>query len=459
MRQWVYLCFCLQLLTTACAHRQKAAPPKVCAYDLTQMKDSGELTMLTLYSSTSYFMYRGESMGYQYELASLFAKTLGVQLKVKVAKSVNELTQLLQEGKGDFIAYPLPITKNRKEEINFCSNTFITHQVLVQRNSLHPIKEVTQLIGKTIYVKPGKYAQRLHNLNNEIGGGIKIEEITNDSVSLEDLITQVAKKKINYTIADEPVARLNRTYYKWLHVKTPVSLEQRSAWAVRQNTPELEDAINTWFTQTKKTQAYKSKNKRYFERSKALPYTLILSVKEGKISHFDAIFKKYAKTIGWDWRKLASLAFTESNFDTTVVSWAGARGLMQLMPGTARAMGVPDGKAHNPEESVKAACKFLSITERSLREIPDANERSNFVLGAYNAGLGHVLDAIALARKYGKNPYVWHNNAENFILHKSQEKYYNDSVCKYGYLRGVETYTFVREINKRYEMYKAKIKE
>lgn len=458
MRSLVYICLFLQLMTTACVHRQKAVSPKTLAYDLEQMKDSGELTMLTLYSSTSYFIYRGEPMGYQYELASLFAESLGVQLKVKVAQNVQQLTTLLQEGKGDFIAYPLPVTKARKKQVHFCSNEFITHQVLVQRNSLRPIKEVTDLIGKTVYTKPGKYARRLKNLNTEIGGGIKIVEISNDSISLEDLITQVAQKKIDYTIADEPIARLNRTYYRWLHVKTPISLEQRSAWAVRSNTPQLEKAINQWFTQNKQTTAYQRKAKRYFELSKALPYTLILSVKDGKISHYDALFKKYAKTIGWDWRKLASLAFTESNFDTAVVSWAGAKGLMQLMPGTARAMGVPSGKEHNSEESVKAACKFIAITERSLRQIKDTNERTNFVLAAYNAGLGHVLDAIALAKKYGKKPYVWRDNAETFILKKSKPQFYNDSVCKYGYLRGVETYTFVREINKRYEMYKTKIK-
>ena len=77
--------------------------------------------------------------------------------------------------------------------------------------------------------------------------------------------------------------------------------------------------------------------KRYFENSKMMPHSPILSLKEGKISHYDDLFRKYSKEIGWDWRMLASLAYTESNFDTTAVSWAGAKGLMQLMPATARA--------------------------------------------------------------------------------------------------------------------------
>lgn len=108
---------------------------------------------------------------------------------------------------------------------------------------------------------------------------------------------------------------------------------------------------------------------------------------------------------------LASLAYTESNFDTTAVSWAGAKGLMQLMPATARAMGVPPGKEQNPEESVKAAIKYITATDRSFSMIPDKQERLNFIL-AYNAGLGHIYDAMALAEKYGKNKLVWKDNVE-----------------------------------------------
>ena len=184
-----------------------------------------------------------------------------------------------------------------------------------------------------------------------------------------------------------------------------------------------------------------------------MPHSPILSLKEGKISHYDDLFKKYAQEIGWDWRMLASLAYTESNFDTTAVSWAGAKGLMQLMPATARAMGVPAGKEQNPEESIKAAVKYIAATDRSFNMIPDKQERLNFILASYNAGLGHIYDAMALAKKYGKNNLVWKDNVENFILLKSNEEYFTDPVCKNGYFRGIETFNFVR-----FESYKKKIK-
>ena len=189
-----------------------------------------------------------------------------------------------------------------------------------------------------------------------------------------------------------------------------------------------------------------------------MPHGSILSVQKGKISHYDPLFKKYAKEIDWDWRLLASLAYTESNFDTTAVSWAGAKGLMQLMPRTARAMGVPAGMEQNPEESIKAAVKYIAATANSFSRIPDPDERIKFILAAYNAGIGHVTDAMALAEKYGKNKYIWDNNVADYILLKSNEEYFNDPVCKNGYFRGVETFNFVKEVIGRGEVYKSKIK-
>ena len=423
--------------------------------DLQQIKDSGELVVLTLYSSTSYFNYRGQEMGFQYELSEQFAKSLGVKLRVVVARNVQGLIKKLLAGEGDIIAYNVPITKELKDSLIYCGEEVITHQVIVQRagGKRKPLTDVTELIGKDVYVKPGKYYDRLVNLDKELGGGIHIHKVTNDSISVEDLITQVSQGKIPYTVADNDVARLNTTYYPNLNIKLSISFDQRASWAVRKDSPELAAAANKCHEENMPSPAYTASMKRYFEISKATPHTSILSLREGKISHFDELFKKYASEIDWDWRLLASLAYTESNFDTTAVSWAGAKGLMQLMPATARAMGMPEGKEQNPEESVKAAIKYINATSKSFSSVPK-EERLNFVLASYNSGIGHVQDAMALAEKYGKNKYVWKDNVENFILLKSNEEYFTDPVCKNGYFRGIETYNFVRDIMGRYETYK-----
>nr|WP_308552717.1 transglycosylase SLT domain-containing protein [uncultured Mediterranea sp.] len=449
----------LCLLVTAGCRGNRTDSREERVHDLQQIKDSGELVVLTLYSSTSYFNYRGQDMGFQYELSEQFAKSLGVKLKVKVARNVKDLIHKLEAGEGDLIAYTLPVTKEWKDSLLYCGEDVITHQVVVQRkNGRHkPLKDVTELIGKDIYVNPGKYYERLVNLDKELGGGIRIYLVRSDSISAEDLITQVAQGKIPYTVADNDIARLNRTYYPNLDINLKISFDQRSSWAVRKDCPQLARAASEWHKANLTSPDYKASTKRYFEISKATPHTPILSLREGKISHYDALFKKYAKEIGWDWRLLASLAYTESNFDTTAVSWAGARGLMQLMPSTARAMGLPDGKEQNAEESIKAAVKYIGMTAQSFSELPK-EEQVNFVLASYNSGIGHVQDAMALAEKYGKDPHVWKDNVEKYIVLKANEEYFTDPVCKNGYFRGTETYNFVREITGRYEQYKKKIK-
>lgn len=454
---WLLILACICMI--ACRHQ--AIDEKYAHYDLPQMKDSGVLVALTINSSISYFDYRGEPMGFQYELAKQFAQSLGLKLEIKTAKSTRELVQMLQRGEGDFIAYPLPVTKEFKDSVTFCGEDIITHQVLVQRNGgkkNRPLTDVTELIGKEVYAKPGKHLNRLINLDKELGGGILIHEIDNDSITNEDLIMQVSNGKIDYAVCDNDLARLNKTYYPNLNISLALSFDQRASWAVRKTSPLLSEAANAWHQENAVSPAYKASTKRYFEISKRMPHGSILSIKDGKISHFDHLFKKYAAEIDWDWRVLASLAYTESNFDTTAVSWAGAKGLMQLMPKTAYAMGVPVGKENDAEESVKAASKYLALMARSFSKVENPDERLKFVLGAYNAGIGHVLDAMALAEKYGKNKYIWDNNVAEYILLKSNEEYFNDPVCKNGYFRGRETFNFVKEILARAEVYKQKIK-
>lgn len=455
----IIACFCMW----ACQQTpQQQAVVDIDHYDLTHMKDSGVLVALTLNSSISYFDYRGEPMGFQYELAKHFAQSLGLKLQMKTARNMEDLVHMLLRGEGDLIAYPLPITKEFKDSVDFCGEDIITHQVLVQRNGNKKQKaltNVTELIGKDVYAKPGKHLDRLINLDKELGGGIRIHEVTNDSITNEDLMMQVANGTIDYTLSDNDLARLNKTYYPNLNTNLAVSFDQRASWAVRKTSPLLSEAADRWHKENMTSPAYKASAKKYFEMSKRLPHGPILSIKDGKISHFDHLFKKYAPEVGWDWRVIASLAYNESNFDTTAVSWVGAKGLMQLMPRTARAMGIPEGKEQNPEESVKAATKYLAQIARSFNKVTNPEEKMKFVLGAYNAGIGHVFDAMALAEKYGKNKYIWDENVASFILLKSNEEYFNDPVCKNGYFRGRETYNFVKDILGRAEMYKQKIKD
>ena len=118
-----------------CNFQQKETAPK---YDLEQILDSGVLRVITLYGSTSYFQYRGQEMGFQYELASQFAEYLDLKLEVLVANNIDEMRSMLLQGKGDLIAFPLPYSAVWKDSLVYCGEETITHQVLVQRNRWRP---------------------------------------------------------------------------------------------------------------------------------------------------------------------------------------------------------------------------------------------------------------------------------------------------------------------------------
>jgi membrane-bound lytic murein transglycosylase F len=153
-----------------------------------------------------------------------------------------------------------------------------------------------------------------------------------------------------------------------------------------------------------------------------------------------------------DWRLLAAQGYHESHFDTTRVSWAGAGGIMQIMPHTARAYHLSPEMVRNPDANIHTATKILHDLDRSLsRRVPNKTERTKFVIAAYNSGIAHILDAIALAEKHGKNPQVWTDNVETALLMKANPEYYSDPVCRAGYFRGRETVAYVRDVMRLYE--------
>ena len=169
------------------------------------------------------------------------------------------------------------------------------------------------------------------------------------------------------------------------------------------------------------------------------------------ISQYDDIFREKVVLLGWDWRMLASIVWTESRFNVGAVSSQGARGLMQFMPRTAKRFGLEGDEILNPKENIEAGVEYLLFLERRFNEIVDRDERIKFVLAGYNAGPGHVRDAMALALKYGENPHKWTGCVEHWLLRLQEHKYYNDEVCKHGFFRGRYTVRYVTNVFNFYD--------
>ena len=440
------------------------ALPEPVAIDLEQIRERGYLTAIVQNSSAGYFIYKGQPMGYEYELLQHLADHLDIELKVRLSTSLDDAFVQLQNGDGDIIAYSLTVTNARKLYVSFTDSHYTTRQVLVQRKpdnwrrmtadqiEKSLIRNQVDLIGKEVHVRKNtSYVERLENLSQEIGGEIIIIE---EDEETEIMIRNVVEGKYDLTVADETIAKVNAAYYPELDVKTPVSFPQQIAWAVRQNSPNLLEAINQWMRKMKKQPTFNVIYNRYFNNNRVHVRRLnstFHSGKGGSLSPYDSLLKIAADSLQWDWRLLASQMYQESRFDENGESWAGAVGLMQVKPETALMYGYKN--MYNPYQNIRAATAHLEYLDDLWAErIADEEERMKFVLASYNVGLGHVLDARALARKYGEDDSQW-PVIEKYLELKSRPKYFQDPVVQYGYCRGSEPVNYVKDILNRYDQY------
>ena len=441
--------------------------------DLDAIVKRGYITALVDNNSVSYFIYKGRPMGYEYELLQLLAKQLKVDLKIKITSGVEHAIEQINKGDGDILAFPLSINKSRKELVTFTRPHFNSYHVLVQRKPKNwqnesqeeiqdsLIRNLADLSGKEIYVLKGtSFELRLKHLTEELGVDIKIQSDTL-SESTEELIDKVALGEIDYTVATHTLAQVNASYYPNLDVSTVLSVPQQIAWAVRKNSPQLLAAIDAWLGKIKKESTFMVLYNRYFNS----PRTSLIrrksdysSVKGNKLSPYDVLIKAGAEKLNWDWRMLAAVIYQESKFSQGDVSWAGAQGLMQLMPETAKRFGAANPR--DPAQNIKAGVNYLiHLNKYWSKSIMNDDERMKFILASYNAGLSHIIDARKLTQKYGKNSTLWHDNVEYYLLKKSNPTYYLDPVAPAGYCKCEEPVNYVNDVLARFEEYKSLIKE
>jgi len=467
IRKTFILSAILAAFITSCT---KTPTPKISSstisFDLDSIIKRGKLIAVTDFNSTNYFLYKGEPMGFHYELLKEFTEHLGIDLEIITENHLDHAFNFLKTGEADLLAVGLTVSSERKKEIQFTDPIFETRQVLVQRKprnwrsmteeaiSRHLIRNQLDLAHKTVYVQENSiHLDRLRTLAGEIGDTVNVIAVPYES---EDLIKNVASGEIDYTVCDENIARVNATYYTGIDVNTPVSFPQNIAWGVRRvNSGKLLDELNSWIASYRKTTDYALLYAKYFKnsRSSIIVKSDFYSLSTGKISRWDDLLKVASEDINWDWRLLSSLVYQESRFDPDVESWAGAIGLMQVMPSTGKHFGIDI--TSSPRNNIKAGTMYINWLSSFFElKVPDENERIKFILASYNAGPGHVLDAMKLAEKHGMNPQKWDDNVAVWLLKKSEPVHYNDALVKNGFFRGTESVNFVTEVLDRYEHYK-----
>jgi membrane-bound lytic murein transglycosylase F len=407
---------------------------------------SGRITLITDNNAHCYYIYRDKPAGFEYELASAFAKFLVVDLNV-VTPGWDEMFETLKEGRGDFIAASLTRTPSRVLEMDF-SDPYLTirqHAVVHKNNTA--VQALEDLEGRQVHVRRNtSYHQKILELQRE---GLKVRLILHRNVPTEELIRQVAEREIEVTLADTNVALLNRRYYPEARMRFPISNDQHLGWGVRKGDRELLRVINRFFKKIKEDGTFDRIYYKYYSYVEIFDYVDLKKFHERmdtRLPRYERIVRREARRYGFDWRLIAAIIYQESHFNPRAASYTGVRGLMQLTQGTASDLGIANRL--DPEQSIIGGLKYLDILYRRFDDITGF-DRMLFTLASYNVGYGHVRDAQKIAAKKGLPPDKWASLKQTLPLLR-YPKYYRRTES--GYARGTEPVRYVKRILTYYDI-------
>jgi membrane-bound lytic murein transglycosylase F len=419
--------------------------------DFAAIKKRRVLRVLLRNNAASYFLYRGELMGFEYELAREFADYHGLRLEVVVPPSHRELTTWLLEGRADIaMGFIEPSRRLRGLGIEFSRPYHYARQhIVVQKKD--PSKTLKDLDHRTLFVRHhSSYWERLSDLQR---AGARFQlRATDDNIETEQLIKMVSRGKYKATMAGEHL--LDIELANGVPVRSAYVLDETAAHAVamRKRNPKLKQALDAFVKKIYKSEFYNVIYTKYFKSRRSMQRLArgrVVDPLRGQISPYDDLVRKYADRYGFDWRLVTAQMYQESRFNPKARSPVGARGLMQLMPRTAKEMGV--NNTNDPAHNIKGGIKYLDwLRDRFDPNLP-ISERLWFTLAAYNAGAGHVHDARRLAKQKGYDPDRWFDHTEEAMLLLAKKEYARKA--RFGYVNGREPVNYVRDIRQRFEAY------
>ena len=404
-------------------------------------------------SFSSYYFWRGELLGFNYDLAKKFCEENNLRLEIVVAKEYSDMINFIKEDKADIaLGYLTPTQERIDQGIAFSIPYHYASEMLVTRAD-DTINDISLLKNREAVVRrSSSYSSTLNKLKAQIP---KLAiSYADESSSTASIIDDVANSLADVTVADSHIFNLEMFFRQ--DIKAPFALGEPKgqSWAIKQNEPELMKPINRFIKKYYKGLFYNVKYNQYFKNEHRLGrqhqhYDRVH--KDGTLSPYDSLIKTYATQYNFDWRLMVAQMHQESGFSVNAKSFAGATGLFQLMPRTAKQLGVTN--INDPENNIRAGIMYMDwVRERMSYIEPEENQLIWFTLAAYNAGAGHVRDAVYLAKKKGWDEKMWFGNVEKAMLLLSQKKYYHKA--RHGYVRGSEPVTYVREIKRRFDTFK-----
>lgn len=431
------------------------------AIDFEEIKERGTIRLITRYNSSSYFLHRGMDRGFDYEMVSRFADQHDLKVEVVLLTSDDDPIELLNRGEGDIVAGNYAITDDRKPHIAFSRPYSFVNQVVVHSDLDEPIDDLEQLEERTISVRRNSsYYTTLKELR-ELGLDIDIDVVSEDW-NTEALILEIAEGRMEATIADDNLYNVAANYIDGVQSGLVVSEQDTVAWATRNNAPELKEKMDAFMKEHFRIRESDGKvlrsaflnilSRRYFEdqgHATRFQNRRFDMVHTGYISAYDDLVKDIAADAGVDWKLVLAVMAQESRFDPNAKSWAGAVGLMQIIPRFSRVEN--EALLYDPEINIREGVRYLDKHLNRYAHLDSLNQYA-FTLASYNVGMGHIADARRLAVQLGNDPDEWENVADA-LLKLMNRKYYQHA--RYGFKRGIETVNYVEDVMDRYSRYHA----
>lgn len=412
---------------------------------LEEIRERGELRVLSRYGLTSYYV-RGDTLaGFEYELAQRFADQLNVKLKIIVPDNLGNMLRLIEEGRADIAAAGLTVTDERRSHIRFGPVYHEVTQQLVYRSGSPKPGDITDIIdGQLEVVADSSHVEQLKMLQQEIP---ELNWIENNELDNSGLLELVQLELIDYTVIDSNEMSANQTLYPELRVAFDISEPQPLAWAMPfAEDDTLYDAVLAFFRDLEASGELDKLIEKYYGHIRRFDYVDTRAIHRRIQTHlplYKDMFQHAAVAYGFSWQLLAAMAYQESHWNPEAVSSTGVRGLMMLTRATAQEMGVTDRE--DPVQSIFAGAGYLyRIYERLPEQIREP-ERIWFALAAYNIGMGHLEDARRLTEQHGKDPNLWSEVSEYLPLLSKKQWF---SQTRHGYARGSEPVRYVQNIRR-----------
>ncbi len=408
--------------------------------DLAELKKRKTLRVVTRPDHNNFRLKNGKMVGFEYELLQRFAKSQGLWLDVIIVKDEVEMSRLLRDGEADLAT--INSTDRAFSEMVSSFPYYPARNFIVTRKAEDTYKKLEDVNGQLMAVNNSKYQQQ----------GIEFLMDKGFSISTIEPETEIPTSEFLQRIVDQEYDVAMVSARRYIHagkfhddlkVVATVNDQSLHRWSVHQQNIELNIAAITFLRKEFQGEFFNISYKRNFpEKQKKLD-------KDFYISPYDKLVTKYAEEYQFDWRLILAQMYQESQFKPNVRSDSGAKGLMQIMPRTAKELGLT--KVEDPETGIKAGLKYMNILRnRYDNELP-VTERNWFALASYNAGFERIEDARNFARELELDPDRWFGNVE--VAMQKLAKPENRKHTRFGYCRCGQTVAYVRNIRKLYNSY------